>query len=153
MIDLSSGIENGNAVVVTFDEFDAERDELTESGVILKKDAAPSADLEPEYIATAGKYAYVSLQEANAIATLDLESKKFTSVLSLGFKDHSVAGNEIDLLDDGKAKIKNQNVYGVYMPDGIDAFEVNGETYLITANEGDAREWGDYSGVKKTKIE
>ena len=153
VIDLSSGIDNGNAVVVTFDEFDAERDELTESGVILKKGAAPSADLEPEYIATAGKYAYVSLQEANAIATLDPESKKFTSVLPLGFKDHSVAGNEIDLLDDGKAEIKNQNVYGVYMPDGIDAFEVNGETYLITANEGDAREWGDYSGVKKTKIE
>ena len=153
VIDISSGIENGNSTVVTFDEFDDRRDELTASGVVLKKGSAPSADLEPEYIATAGKYAYASLQEANAVATLDLETKKFTSVLPLGFKDHSVAGNEIDLLEDGKAELKNQNVYGVYMPDGIDAFEADGETYLITANEGDAREWGDYSGVKKTKIE
>ena len=153
VIDVSAGRKNGSSAVVTFDEFDAKRGELTESGVILKKGAAPSVDFEPEYIATSGKYAYVSLQEANAIAELDLESKKFTSVRPLGFKNHSIAGNEIDLSDDGKAEMKKQNVYGVYMPDGIDAFEASGETYLITANEGDAREWGDYSGVKKTKID
>ncbi len=153
VVDVSTGNKSGVSTVVTFDEFNAKRGELVEKGVILKKGTEPSVDLEPEYIATVGNYAYVSLQEANAIATLDLNSKKFTSVLPLGFKDHSLVGNEIDLLEDGKIELKNQNVYGVYMPDGISAFEVKGETYLITANEGDAREWGDYSGVKKTKIE
>ena len=153
IIDLSSGIKNGISSIVTFDKFDNQRSELVNSGVVLKKDALPSSDLEPEFIATNGNYAYVSLQEANSIATLDLKNKTFLSILPLGFKNHNIDGNEIDLFSDGKAEIKKQNVYGVYMPDGIDTFEVNGETYLITANEGDAREWGDYSGVKKTKIE
>ncbi len=30
------------------------------------------------------------------------------------------------------------------MPDGLNAYRANGQTYLVTANEGDAREWGDY---------
>lgn len=29
------------------------------------------------------------------------------------------------------------------MPDGIAMYEADGKTYLVTANEGDAREWGD----------
>lgn len=152
VLDLSAGVGNGTVSVVTFGQFDDSRESLTEAGVLIKKGAAPSKDFEPEYIATDGARAYVSLQEANAIAVLDLQSKTFEGVYPLGFKDHSVEGNGLDLLDDGIAKIETQNVYGVYMPDGIDAFSVNGETYLATANEGDAREWGDYSGVTPTVI-
>lgn len=39
------------------------------------------------------------------------------------------------------------------MPDGISLFEKNGETYVLTANEGDAREWGEYVNEKKIKID
>ena len=35
-------------------------------------------------------------------------------------------------------------VYGMYQPDAIQAVTVGGATYLVTANEGDAREWGDF---------
>ncbi len=31
-----------------------------------------------------------------------------------------------------------------YLPDSIASYEVRGVTYLVTANEGEAREWGDY---------
>ena len=67
--------------------------------VLLKKDTNPSVDLEPEYIAVTpdGKTAYVSLQEANAIATVDIEAGSVTAINGLGFKDYSTGDNRIDL--------------------------------------------------------
>lgn len=142
------------AKTVTFENFDSKRDELVEGGVLLKKNTAPSVDLEPEYIAAYGNYAYVSLQEANAIAVLNLETLQFENVYGLGFKDHSRDVNGLDLLEDGVANIQTQDVYGVYMPDGLDIYQAeDGKIYLVTANEGDAREWGDYSDVEKVKID
>lgn len=152
VIDLSNGINNGVSKIVDFTSFDEKREELVNNGVLIKKESNPSLDFEPEYITTDNKYAYVSLQEANAIAKLNLETKEFESVSALGFKNHNEKGNGLDLLADDKIVIENQNVYGVYMPDGIDAFTMNGETYIATANEGDAREWAEYSGVGKTTI-
>lgn len=131
---------------VTFDKFDDKIDELVKKGLVLKKGSKPSEDLEPEYISIDEnmKYAYVSLQEANAIAKLDLEKEEFVDIYPLGFKDHSKKGYGLDLYKDKKANIKEEYVFGIYMPDGIASYEFNGETYIVTANEGDAREWGDY---------
>jgi hypothetical protein len=47
--------------------------------------------------------------------------------------------------EDGGVNIRNWPVYGVYMPDAIAAYEVGGETYLVTVNEGDAREYDAYA--------
>ncbi len=154
VVDLRGGAAQAQATIVTFDAFDAKREQLVADKVILKKGAAPSVDLEPEYIAIApnGKTAYVTLQEANAIATLDIESRSFAKVKGLGFKDHSLPGNELDLFRDATIDIKNESVFGVYMPDGAAAAEIDGKTYLITANEGDAREWGDYENVDDATI-
>ncbi len=154
IISLKDGIEAAEAVVVTFDRFDDKREQLIADKVLLKKGAAPSVDLEPEYIAVSSnsKMAYVALQEANAIATLDIEKGEFISIKGLGFKDHSLPGNEIDLFRDGKIDIRNENVYGVYMPDGIATAEIHGKTYVITANEGDAREWGNYENIRSATI-
>lgn len=145
VIDVSKGFENLKAEDVTFDKFDSEREQLVADGVILKKGIAPSVDLEPEYIAVSedSKYAYVALQENNAIATIDLTSNEAISVKGLGFKDFNVPGNELDLRKDGKVQLQLENVHGIYMPDGIATYTVNGKTYIVTANEGDAREWGD----------
>lgn len=118
---------------VGFASWDGKRDSLTAKHVLLKKGNLPSKDLEPEYIAASsdGKTAYVALQEANAIATLNLEAGAFTDISSLGFKDHKVQGNGLDALKDGKANIQNQNLYGVYMPDGISIYEKGGKTYIL----------------------
>ncbi len=157
-VDLSAGTASGTPETVYFDDFDSQRDSLTAAGVVIMKDAAPSVDFEPEYITALNGKAYVALQEANSIAVLDLESLEFESVMPLGFKDHSVEGSGLDMLEDGEAKIETQEVFGVYMPDGIEAFSVGGETYIATANEGDAREWEEYEGITKktygdTKVE
>jgi hypothetical protein len=41
-------------------------------------------------------------------------------------------------------KIANYPVYGMYQPDAISAITVGGRTVLVTANEGDARDWGTF---------
>lgn len=99
-------------------------------------------NFEPEYIAVnaTGTKAYVTLQEANAIGILDLGTNTFDKVVGLGAKDFSLAGNQIDTRDNNTINFTSPNVKGLYMPDGIAAYEVNGATYLVTANEGDFRE-------------
>ena len=140
-----------------FEKFDSA--ELAEQGVLIGKANGKMneavVDLEPEYIAVSAddSKAYVSLQEANAIATVDLESVQITAVKSMGFKDLSDEKNAIDLLEDGAYQPKTYpNALGVYMPDALSIFEANGASYLVTANEGDAREWGDYVNEAKENL-
>ena len=142
----------GTAAVVDFASFDEQRDALASSGIILKKNTAPSVDLEPEYIAVSGGRAYVTLQENNAIAVMDLASKTFTGVYSAGFEDHSKTPVDIDKKDDAYNPKTYESLMGIRMPDGIAAFEQSGRTWLLTANEGDSREWGDYLNEKEVNF-
>lgn len=137
-----------------FSQFNDQKAALRAAGVRLLTDpnVTVAMDLEPEYIAIApdGLSARVTLQEANAFGVLDLVTNTFTSIQPLGLKDHRLAGNEFDASDrDGAGtggsslplagNLKNWPVYGVYMPDAVASFTVNGQTFYITANEGDAR--------------
>jgi DNA-binding beta-propeller fold protein YncE len=102
-----------------------------------------AVDLEPEYIAVSpdGSKAYVSLQEANAVGILDLATNTFTEVKNLGTKDYSLPGQGIDPSDkDGSTAVRNVPVKGMYMPDTIATYVAGGQTYLVTANEGDTRD-------------
>jgi len=144
-------IANNEVKIAGFENFDGEaaRTALTQNGVILNKGLKPSLDFEPEYIAVSGdsRTAWVSLQEANALALLDIPAGVFKSVAGLGYKDHSLPKNSIDVLRDKKAELVPQNLWGTYMPDGICVVTVQGKTYILTANEGDAREWGSGGGA------
>lgn len=129
------------ATTIDFKTFDAKRSELAAAGIVLKKNTAPSVDLEPEYIAISGNKAYVSLQEANAVAVLDIAALQFENIFSLGFEDHSKVPIDLDK-SDGKYNPKTYSkIKGIRMPDGISAAIINGDTYLLTANEGDSRAW------------
>lgn len=119
---------------------------------IFGPDATVARDLEPEYVTIDGNRGFVTLQENNAIAELDLRSGRVIAIRELGLKDHSVAGNGLDASDRevssslGAINIAPWPVLGMYMPDGIASYQVRGKTYLLTANEGDAR---DYPGFKE----
>lgn len=106
-----------------------------------------AAGIEPEYVTVADDVtAYVTLQENNAIAVVDLAAGEIAEILPLGFKDHLAEGDELDASDkDGAAGLAAWPVQGMYLPDSIDTYTAGGSTYLVTANEGDVREWGDYS--------
>jgi DNA-binding beta-propeller fold protein YncE len=99
-------------------------------------------DFEPEYIAIDkdGARAFVTLQEANAIAVLDLSLNAFTEIIGLGAKDFSLPGNEFDPRDDGAVTFINAIAWGLYMPDGVALYQWRDRTYLVLANEGDFRE-------------
>ncbi|MGC9526188.1 MAG: choice-of-anchor I family protein [Limnospira sp.] len=149
IIDISGGIEDATVTTAGFTAFNGQEDELIESGVrIFGPGASVAQDLEPEYIAVSpdGSTAYVALQENNAIGILDLDTEVFTDVVGLGFKDHSLPGNALDASnrDDG-INIQNWPVFGMYQPDAISTYEVGGETYFVTANEGDAREYDTFN--------
>lgn len=134
------------ADVVDFTRYDAPaaRRALVKGNVVLKKGAAPSVDLEPEYIAVSGSKAYISLQEANAIAVLDIPSREIKGVWSVGFEDYGVIPVDIDKGDKTYGAKTYPGLLGIRMPDGISAFSANGKDYIITANEGDSRDWNGY---------
>ena len=109
--------------------------------------ATVAQDLEPEYIAVSAdsKTAWVTLQENNAIAVVDIDAATVTEIRPLGFKNHALLGNELDASDrDNAVNLRSWPVFGMYMPDAISRFEVAGQTYLLTVNEGDVREWGGF---------
>lgn len=111
-------------------------------------------NLEPEYITVAGdgRTAWVALQEANAIAILDIDAAEFTAIKPLGFKDHMAPGNELDVSDrDGAIRIGNWPVKGMYQPDSIASYQRGGQTFIVTANEGDSRDWSGYSEVSRLR--
>lgn len=132
---------------VGFEDFNAggpRAHELPAEVRVYGPGATVAQDLEPEYIAIDGDTAWVTLQEANALAVIDIRRAKVSNIVSLGFKDHLQPGNGFDASDrDGAINIANWPVFGMYQPDSIEAFTVRGRAYLITANEGDAR---DYDG-------
>lgn len=113
---------------------------VTQTGANIRTNTG--MDFEPEYIAinNSGTKAYVTLQEANAIGVLDLNTNSFEKVVGLGVKDFSLPGNQIDPLNNGTTSFISPNVKGLYMPDGIAAYQFNGKDYLVMANEGDFRE-------------
>ena len=100
-------------------------------------------DIEPEFISIdpADRFAYVTLQENNAVAKIDIHRAKVIDMLPLGSIDHSKYGNALDASNkDDAIRIVNWPVNGLLMPDAIATYRVGGETYFVTANEGDGRE-------------
>jgi DNA-binding beta-propeller fold protein YncE len=112
-------------------------------------------DTEPEYITISAdsKTAWVTLQENNAVAKVDLNLQVITDVFPLGFKDYTELNNAFDFSDkDSKVQFgRYPKVKGIYMPDAIAVYEKNGIPYLFTANEGDAREYTKFAEVKRVK--
>jgi len=145
------GVSEGQLVEVRtagFSAFNTQADALRSAGVrIYGPNASVEQDLEPEYIAVSadGKTAWVTLQENNALAKVNIETATVTDILPLGEIDRSVEGFGIDASDDDEEiNIQTwEGVVGLYLPDAIQAYSAGGSTYLVTANEGDARAWGE----------
>ncbi|MEL6554901.1 MAG: choice-of-anchor I family protein [Cyanobacteria bacterium J06621_11] len=152
VIDISgdfASLSQSNVATADFLEFDGREAELRADGVRIFPDATAAQDFEPEYIAVSpdGTKAFVTLQENNAIAIVDVETATVESIQPLGLKDFSLPGNGLDASDDdGAINIQEQPVFGLYMPDSIASFESNGETFYVIANEGDDRGDADEEG-------
>ena len=119
--------------------------------------ATVAQDLEPEYIAVSddSRIAYVVCQENNAIAEINIRRREVNALWGLGYKDHSLPGNGIDASNrDDSIRIDNWPVKGIYMPDAIEFYSKGGQDYILTANEGDSRDYdGDPGYVGEERIE
>lgn len=161
-------VNGGTAPTVATADFKAfigQEAALRAAGVrIFGPGANAAQDLEPEYIAVSedGRTAHVTLQENNAVAIVDITTARVTAIKALGYKDHSLAGMGLDASDeDGGTdtnsgtpaiKIANYPVKGMYQPDAIARYTVGGRSYLITANEGEARaDWPGYSDETRVR--
>ncbi len=155
VIDLSAGMDKGVVTTLDFKKFNADSLALATAGVVLDgfKGASVAQDLEPEYcaVSTDGTRAWVTLQENNALALVDLVTPAITAITPLFRKDLSLAGNRMDLVADKKFELANFAVTALPMPDGIASYSALGKEYLLIANEGDGRDYGG-AFINETKI-
>lgn len=153
----ASNITQANVSTADFTAFNDKR--LDRSVNIYGPGATVAQDLEPEYITvySAGNgpkkwRAAVTLQENNAIATINVAKAKVIDIVGLGFKDHSEAKNALDASNkDSAIRIKQWPVYGMYQPDSIASYTVGNRVYLVTANEGDSRDYSGFSEETRVK--
>ena len=160
IVNINNDVPADSAIQLGFTDFNVggkRASELPSTVRIGRPGATVAQDLEPEYVAISAdsKTAYITLQENNAVAEVDLASAKINKIFALGFKDYGskykiaasdrYAGTSSSAYNSptAQATLKNYaNLYGVYLPDGIATYTVNGKTYFLTANEGDDR--GDF---------
>jgi hypothetical protein len=152
VVDMTPGAANltqANVTNIGFTQFDADIDALRAAGVrIFGPTNSVSQNIEPEYITVSddGKTAWVTLQEANALAVIDLENNVAAAIVPLGLKDWK--NFSLDASDQAPGIFfNNWNIKGMYQPDAIAYWNTGGTGYLITANEGDVREWDAYEEV------
>ena len=153
IINVNDGVIADNATNIDFTAYNDKQSELEALGLIFANptgrtingnliNTTVAMDLEPEYVSISkdNKYAYVSIQENNGLAIVNLEDNSL-ELKGLGFKDWSSL--QIDASDkDGGVNFKSYpGLYGMYQPDTISSFSWKGANFIVSANEGDAREY------------
>lgn len=166
VVDMADGVAAATSRQAAFTEFDCQRDALRAGGVRIfgpsrthdDCQATVAEDLEPEYIAISpdSRWAWVTLQENNALAVVDLAKCQVIGIHPLGLLDYrrspanAATGSAVRLtgLDtsdtDGGACIRHWPVKGMYQPDGIAIVAQGSEQYLLTVNEGDPRRYSGF---------
>ncbi len=146
VVDLRKGLNKIKVRTAGFGKFNSKP--IDPAIRIFGPGATVAQDLEPEYIAVGpfGKFAWVSCQENNALALVRIKSAKVVALFGLGLKDHSAPGNALDPSNrDDAIAIANWPVHGMYQPDAIAVTSFWGIPFVLSANEGDARDYDGFS--------
>lgn len=142
-------LNRDEVTTLDFTAFNGQEADLKSQGLrIFGPGATLAQDVEPEYIAISenSRIAWVTLQENNGIARINIRTQTIEAIYPLGFKDYSLPGNSIDASDDdGVKELKNWPVFGMYQPDAIVSAKIKGKDYIFSANEGDARDYDGFS--------
>ena len=147
LVDLTYGPLQARVTQIDFKAFNQGQPrhaELTDKVRISAPNATVAQDLEPEYLTFAdnGKL-YVALQENNALAAIDVASAQVDAIFGLGGKPWDSAQLDASNKDKNIGNLQSYAMLeGLYMPDSITSYTVDGNTYIVTANEGDGREYG-----------
>ena len=132
---------------IGFTAFNDQADELRAQGVrLITPGYTVSQDLEPESLTISedGSTAYVAFVRNNAFATVDLDAEEITTIHGLGTRDLNISGQGLDASDrDDAINIRPWPVHGYFSPDGIGVYPGAGAELIVTANEGDPRDFED----------
>ena len=151
IIDLTPGIANltnANVTTIGLSAYNGQQSILIALGIrIFSTSATVAQDLEPEYITISddNTKAYVGIQEANALLTIDLTNNTIISLAALGYSSYGTGSNNaLDASDQSGAILITGDlpIKGAYMPDALSFGTIGGQGYIFTANEGDSREFG-----------
>jgi hypothetical protein len=152
IIDISGGIANltqSNVKTLNFTRFNAVETALIASGVRKTKASSTlSQDIEPEYITVSedNSKAWVALQENNSMAEISLVTDSIITIWPLGVKEMNAMGNGFDASDNSTVvHLSNWPVKAFYMPDAIANYKVGNDRFIVTANEGDEKEYAGLS--------
>lgn len=152
IIDISGGIpalSQTNVTTLNFNSFESQLAALTATGLRkVRNNNTLSQDLEPEYVTVSAdsQKAWVTLQENNAVAEVNLATKTITNIWGLGKKDMSLPGNGFDASDNnGEVLIANWPVKTYYTPDAVQNYKIGNTNYIVTANEGDEKDLSGFS--------
>lgn len=147
--------DNYSVKTTDFSSFESQKAALVANGLrIYGLNASFAKDIEPEYITVASdsKKAYVTLQENNAVAEIDVVAGTITKIMPLGTRDISLAENAFDVSDkDGKKELKTWPIKAFYLPDAISYFTAGNTAYLALANEGDTRAYSAFNEESRVK--
>ncbi len=137
--------------IANFKSLNGREDQLNADGIrIFGPNASAAQDLEPQSLTVDEFFAYVSLTPNNAVAVVSLPFKRLLNVVGLGEKDHSLEENAIDVSDrDGIINITTWPLTSLYGPDGIKTYRRGLATYIVTANEGDPRDFDGFSEISR----
>lgn len=153
IIDLSNGVAQPSVRHVTFESFEPQADALRARGLHAPMPGRSLVQqLEPEYIAVSpdGRWAFVSMQEANAIAIVDIAKARCIALEPLGMKDFGADGVGLDPSDkDGGPAIARWPIHGLYQPDTLACFVHGKELFVASANEGEPRDHSFWSEVRR----
>lgn len=151
IVDISGGIATltqANVTTIGLTSFNGQENALRAQGIrIFTTSASAAQDLEPEYIAisTDNTKAFVTMQENNALLTIDLLTNTIVSLTPFGYSSYSAGSNNaLDASDQSGMVLITGDlpIKGAYMPDAMAYKTISGQGYLFTANEGDSREFG-----------
>lgn len=155
VINVKQGAANVTQADVRTADFTAFNTQTLDPSIrVFGPNATVAQDLEPEFITISknSKTAWVTLQENNAIAVINIKKAKVKKLIGLGFKDHNLIGNGFDASnEDNSINIIPRPTKGMFQPDSITAFKSKGKTFLITANEGDSRDYSGFSEEERVK--
>ncbi|MEL7521490.1 MAG: esterase-like activity of phytase family protein, partial [Cyanobacteria bacterium J06553_1] len=134
IIDISGEFESlgqQNVSTADFLRFNGREADLRADGVRIFPDATVAQDVEPEYIAVSpdGTKAFVTLQENNAIAVVDIETATVEGIQPLGLKDFSK----------GLPRLTNY--------DFVDRGDITNGGDALTTATGETIELGGFSGL------
>lgn len=152
---------NSTSSVASFNVFNSQRQALLDADVRLPHpNLSVAEDINIADLTVSGdsSRAWLTLADNNAIAEIDLQSPQISNIFGLGAKDNSltnngysdtanslpaslpgIRGNGLDASDvDGAINIQTWPIKSFYNPDDIGSYTSNGQTYLVTSNEGDA---------------